>query len=223
MNYVENGQTVVPFGAASLATLNPKDFVGRYIIEDLNKDGVVDVGDRSIIGDPHPDFTGGLNANITFGSFDLSTQFYFSVGNDLYKHYMFYTHYGALQSNYSKDRRDNSWHPVTNPDGKYPLWVGSTNEGDEAGNHSNSMYVEDGSYVRMRNLTLGYTLPRNIIRVLGLERIRVYAQVSNVFTITKYPGLEPEVRTSSEINRGLDYGAYGQPRQFIFGVNVSFQ
>ena len=232
INYKTDGETVVPFGTANRATLESVDdegrryvdnYIGRYIIEDVNKDGKITADDRTIIGNPHPDFTGGLNANITYRNFDLSTSFYFSVGNDLYKHYMFYTHYGALQSNYSKDRRDNSWHPIKNPDGKYPLWATASNEGDEAANHSNSMYVEDGSYLRMRTLTLGYSLPRNIVRSAGLERVRIYAQVSNVFTLTKYPGLDPEVRTTSQLNAGLDYGAYGQPRQYILGVNISFQ
>ena len=219
------GQTVVPYGATSLAsiTANPNSHVGRYIIEDVDGDGVITALDRKILGNPHPDFTGGLNASIQYRDFDLSTQIYFQVGNDLYKHYMFYTHYGALQSNYSKDRRDNSWHPQTNPNGKYPLWLGANMEGPEAGNVSNSMYIQDGSYMRMRNLTLGYSLPRNIIRSLGLERIRVYGQVANLFTVTKYEGLEPEIQSGSDTGGGLDYGTYGQPRQFIFGLQISFQ
>ena len=223
LNYKSNGQTVLPFGAASLETLNPTNYVGRYKLADTDGDGDVDELDRTIIGNPHPDFTGGLNANVTYRNFDLSTQFYFSVGNDLYKHYMYFTHYGALQANYTKDRRDNSWHPAKNPDGIYPLWLTTNNEGAEAASNSNSMYVEDGSYLRMRTLTLGYSLPRNIARSTGLERVRFYAQVTNLFTLTKYAGLEPEVRTSSDTNRGIDYGSYGQPRQYIFGVNISFQ
>ena len=218
------GETVVPYGVASREDLlaNPTNMVGRYILEDLDGDGIVDAEDRKILGNPHPDFTGGLSASINYRDFDFSMQFMFQVGNDLYKHYMFYTHYGHLQSNYHRDRRDNSWHPVTNPDGKYPLWLGATNEGAEAANTSNSMYLEDGSYLRARNITLGYTLPRNLIRSTGLERVRIYAQIANAFTLTNYSGLEPEIRSGDQ-SGGLDYGSYGIPRQFILGLNISFQ
>jgi TonB-linked SusC/RagA family outer membrane protein len=228
LNYKDGkGNTIVPYGTADLESLNPDVFIGRYKLEDVDGNGKIDADDRTFIGNPHPDFTGGLNVGLSYKNWDLSTYFYFSVGNDLYKHYMFYTHYGALQSNYSKDRRDNSWHPTNNPSGKYPLWATTNNEGPEAGNQSNSMYVDDGSYLRMQTLTLGYTLPKTILNYLKLERIRVYAQMSNVFTLTNYPGLDPEVRSiidgrSSDINKGIDYGSYGMPRQFLLGLNVSF-
>ena len=229
-DYKSNGQTVVPYGASSLENLDASRYVGRYKIADIDGNGRIDANDRTIIGNPNPDFTGGLNISLGYGNFDLTTYLYFSVGNDLYKHYMFYTHYGALQSNYSKDRRDNSWDPVTNPNGKYPLWATATQEGAEAGNESNSMYIDDGSYLRMRMFTLGYTLPKHIVKATGLDRIRIYAQVSNVFTLTRYPGLDPEVRTvdpdnssrTFDLNKGVDFGSYGMPRQLIGGINVSF-
>ena len=103
------------------------------------------------------------------------------------------------------------------------MWVGKDAESSESGNVSNSMFVEDGSFLRMQTLTLGYTLPRKYAQKLTLSRIRFYAQMSNVFTITGYSGLDPEVnRVSSDINKGIDYGSYGMPRQYIFGVNIGF-
>ena len=84
------------------------------------------------------------------------------------------------------------------------------------------MYVEDGSYLRMQTLTIGYSLPKSILNIIKFEKIRIYGQISNVFTLTGYSGLDPEVRSSGDINKGIDYGAYGVPRQLIFGVNVSF-
>ncbi len=228
LNYkTAGGQSIIPYGIPSADELNPAEFIGQYKIEDINGDGKIDANDRTIIGNPHPDFTGGVNIGLNWRNFDLSTYLYFSVGNDLYKHYEFYTHYGALQSNYSKDRRDNSWHPTDNPNGKYPLWATTANEGNVAANESHSMYVQDGSYLRMQTLTFGYSLPKNILSKIGFERIRIYGQISNVFTITGYDGLDPEVRSnngdySSDINKGLDYGSYGMPRQFILGFNVAF-
>ena len=228
LNYkTADGKTILPYAVADEASLNPQSWVGRYKIRDVNGDGKIGAEDRTIIGNPHPDFTGGVNLSVGWKGFDLSTFLYFSVGNDLYKHYQYYTHFGALQSNFSKDRLENSWDPVTNPDGIYPLWAGTSNEGTEAANESNSTYIEDGSYLRMQTLTLGYTLPKSILNKIKFEKIRVYGQVSNVFTLTGYSGLDPEVRSNNEdssndMMKGIDYGSYGMPRQFILGVNISF-
>lgn len=228
MNYkTESGETILPYAVTDLNSLNADAWVGRYKIRDVNGDGKIGAEDRTIIGNPHPDFTGGINISLGWKGFDLSTFLYFSVGNDLYKHYQYYTHFGALQSNFSWDRVNNSWHPTENPNGIYPLWCGTSNEGTEAANESNSTYVEDGSYLRMQTLTLGYTLPKKILDKIKFEKIRIYAQVSNAFTITGYSGLDPEVRSnngdsSNDMMKGIDYGSYGMPRQFILGVNVSF-
>ena len=236
LNYTtEDGTTILPYAITSEDDLVASDWVGRYKIRDVNGDGKIDSDDRTIIGNPHPDFTGGVNISVNWNNFDLSTFLYFSVGNDLYKHYQYYTHFGALQSNFSWDRVLNSWDPETNPDGIYPLWLGTSNEGTEAANESNSTYVEDGSYLRMQTLTLGYTLPSKILEKIKFEKIRIYGQISNVFTITGYSGLDPEVRgynssvsnasmqgNSNDMMMGVDYGSYGIPRQFIIGVNISF-
>ena len=91
-----------------------------------------------------------------------------------------------------------------------------------------SGYIEDGSFLRMQTLTLGYTLPKKILDKIKFEKIRIYGQVANVFTITGYSGLDPQVRTdrdggiSNDRNMGTDFGAYGMPRQFIIGLNLTF-
>ena len=153
-------------------------------------DGKIDASDRTFIGNPHPDLTGGINLGVNWKGFDLSTYMYFSVGNDLFAMYKYYTHYGSLQSAYSKDRRDNSWHPVTNPDGIYPMWATANGESTIAANESNSGYIEDGSFLRMQTLTLGYTLPKSILDKIKFEKIRIYGQIANVFTLTGYSGLD---------------------------------
>ena len=212
---------VLPYGA-NPDNWKTSEYIGRYKLKDLDGDGAITAADREIIGNPHPDLTGGVNLSLNWKSWDLSTYLYYSIGNDIFAHYKYYTHFGNLGSTYSYDRRDNSWSPA-NPNGVYPMWIGSAAEATESGNVSNSRYIEDGSFLRMQTLTLGYTLPRKYAQKLTLSRIRLYAQMSNVFTITGYSGLDPEVnRVSNDRNKGVDYGAYGMPRQYIFGVNIGF-
>ena len=222
------GGVVLPYGVSDVKQMVASDFVGQYKIKDVDNNGKIDANDRTFIGNPHPDLTGGVNLSLGWRGFDLSTYLYFSVGNDLFAMYKYYTHFGSLQSAYSKDRRDNSWHPQTNPDGIYPLWATTGGESDIAANQSNSGYIEDGSFLRMQTLTLGYTLPKKILDKIKFEKIRIYGQVANVFTITGYSGLDPQVRTdrdggiSNDRNMGTDFGAYGMPRQFIIGLNLTF-
>lgn len=218
------GMNVLPYSASE--GYNVKQFVGQFKVKDVNNDGKIDANDRTFIGNPHPDLTGGLNLSLGWKGFDLGTYLYFSLGNDIFAMYKYYTHYGSLQSTYSKDRRDNSW-SESNPNGIYPLWATVGGESTIAANESNSSYIEDGSFLRMQTLTLGYTLPKKILKRYNIESVRVYGQISNVFTLTGYSGLDPQVRTDSDgnskdRNMGTDFGSYGMPRQFIIGLNLSF-
>ena len=224
----DNGVTVLPYGVTQAKDLIAKNYVGQFKIKDINGDGKITADDRTFIGNPHPDFTGGLNLSLGYKGIDLGMYYYFSVGNDLYGLYKYYTYYGALQSAYAKDRRDLSWHPTKNPDGTYPLWITNAYESTIAANESNSSYIEDGSFLRLQTLTLGYTLPKKVLQKIGFQKLRLYGQISNVFTLTGYSGLDPQVRTddggggSKDRNMGTDYGSYGMPRQFIIGVNIIF-
>jgi TonB-linked SusC/RagA family outer membrane protein len=215
----------LPYGVASAAALNADAWVGHYKFKDINNDGKIDANDRTIIGNPHPDITGGFNIGLNWKEWDLSTYLYYSIGNDIFKHYEYYTLWGNLTSGsaWSYDRVEKAWHPTENPNGTLPLWT-STNTMPEA-NESHSGYIQKGSYLRMQTLTLGYSLPKKVVNKIGFSRIRFYAQLSNVFTITGYDGLDPEVNSFSsygERGRGIDYGGYGVPRQYLFGVNVDF-
>jgi hypothetical protein len=216
------GYNALPYGVTDPAALKPSAWVGHYKFKDLNGDGLINASDRTIIGNPHPDLTGGLNIGLNWKEWDLSTYLYYSIGNDLFKHFEYYTLWGNLTSGsaWSYDRVENAWHPTENPNGTLPMWT-STNTMPEA-NESHSGYIADGSYLRMQTLTLGYSLPRKVVQKLTLSRIRLYAQMSNVFTLTGYKGLDPEVRTGGDRGKGIDYGAYGVPRQYLFGLNIEF-
>ena len=227
----------LPYGVNDMVTLTgrgvPGDpdyveekattWVGHYKFKDINRDGKIDSGDQTIIGNPHPDITGGFNIGLQWKNFDLSTYLYYSIGNDLYKHYEYYTLYGQLGNAYSEERVAKAWHPTSNPNGTLPIWMLGTTAPEASVSHSG--YVVNGSYLRMQTLTLGYSLPKKWVSKLTLSRIRVYAQLSNVFTITGYEGLDPEVNSfglSGDRTKGVDYGSYGVPRQYLFGVNIDF-
>ncbi len=218
MNY-----PALPYGVNSKEALETSamGWVGHYKFKDTNNDGFINAADRQIIGNPHPDLTGGLNIGLQWKEWDLSSYLYFSLGNDLYKGYEFYTLWGSLGSNtFSYDRVENAWHPIENPNGTLPLWTVTNTKPETSESHSG--YVEDGSYLRMQTLTLGYSLPKKIVNKIGFSRIRFYGQISNVFTITGYDGLDPEMRSTSDRNKGQDFGGYGMPRQYLFGVNIDF-
>lgn len=210
---------VIPLGASSIESAAEAS-VGNYRYKDLTGDGKITSEDRDFIGSPHPDLTGGLNVGLTYKNWDLSTYLYYSLGNDLIKAYEAHTLWGMLGNTFSYERLERAWHPTENPDGDLPLFTGV-----EKGTNTqfNSNYVEDGSYLRMQTLTLGYTLPKALTKKLTLSKIRLYAQLSNVFTITGYSGLDPEVSMVGNDRRmGLDYGNYGMPHQYLFGVNIDF-
>jgi hypothetical protein len=219
LNYKDSkGQTVVPFSGNTTVASN----LGHYIFKDVNDDGKIDSQDVTAIGNPHPNFTGGINIQLSYGNFDLSSFLYASVGNDIFKYYEVFAMYGQLNSNILKERATRSWSP-SNPNGDLSMWTGLSTGEDATCSHSK--YVEDGSYLRMQNLSVGYNLPRKWVKFLGLSRLRVYAQVMNLFTITGYSGLDPEVRMDDgnyDRDKGIDMGTYGMPRMYNFGVNVSF-
>lgn len=225
MNYKnDNGQTVTPYGTTQ-ESLNAQSWVGHYKFKDLNNDGRIDQDDRTIIGNPHPDLTGGINIGINWRDWDLSTYLYYSIGNDLYAHYQYYTYWGNLSNVYSRDRVQNAWHPETNPNGTLPMWVSGDTAPETTLSHSG--YIQDGSFLRMQTLTLGYSLPKSIVSKVNLSRVRIYAQLANVFTLTGYEGLDPEVRSnngdsSNDMMKGVDYGSYGMPKQYLIGLNVEF-
>ena len=209
---------VTPLGAASIESA-AQTSVGNYKFKDLNGDKVINSADRTYIGNPHPDLTGGINIGLTWKNWDLGTYLYYTLGNDLMKAYEAHTLWGMLAMNFSYDRLERAW-SHENPQGDLPLFVGT-----ESGVNTqmNSNYIEDGSYLRMQTLTLGYTLPKSLTKKLTLSKIRVYAQLGNVFTITKYSGLDPEVASFGNDRRmGTDYGNYGIPRQYLLGLNVEF-
>ncbi len=202
---------------------------GRIRFKDLNGDGVITADDRTIIGSPHPDFTAGLDLAVELGAWDFSATLFGSFGNDIWEVQKQFYVFRNFSTNARRDLLTESAvvenGQVTNPDAKYPrLDVNDVFSGQEP----SSYYVEDGTYVRLRNLQIGYTLPDTWLR--GTDT-RVYLQAENLFTITGYPGLDPALPAASiggaagdvrDQYRGIDRGAYPSNRMFSFGIRTRF-
>jgi len=200
-------------------TYQTDEGVGRFRYEDVNNDGEITDDDRTFIGNPHPKFTYGLNIGLAYKNFDFSMFLYGSQGNDIWNNVKWWLDfYPSFAGAKSKTALYDSWTP-TNHNASAPI---QENKGTTATNGvPNSYFIENGSYLRAKNVTLGYTLPASLLQRVRIERLRVYVQAANLFTITKYSGVDPEV-TGSVIDFGVDEGAYPSTRNFLVGVNVRF-
>lgn len=201
--------------------LQPDAQPGDFKYADVNGDGVINNDDRTFIGSPHPDMVLGLNINLKYKNFDLGMFFNGSFGNDIYNFTKFKTHF-FNQSAYNKDSALlGAWTPE-NPGSSIPrLSLDDPNNNTRP----SSFFVEDGSYLKLNNLQLGFTLPSEILKDLNL---RIYAQASNLFTITDYSGMSPEVglqnysSSSRNLDIGVDRGIYPPSRTFVCGLNLNF-
>ena len=193
---------------------------GRFKFEDVNGDGVINSEDRTYIGNPHPDFISSLNLGVRYKQFDLNASFYASVGNDLINVARRGLDFYLYEWNRSKRRLYESWgspYLKDNRDAKMPM----AEVGDVYNQNPNSYFVEDGSYLRFENLTVGYSLPPRWINRIGLQDVRLYVMGSNLFTITKYSGLDPMI-SSSDSELGVDNGIWPTPRRYFIGIDITF-
>jgi hypothetical protein len=189
---------------------------GHYKYKDLNDDKVINDLDRTYIGSPHPDFTAGLNFSVAYKGFDLYALFYASVGNEMVNYVRRFTDFVQFAGGRSYDRLYNSWgSPYLKDNTQAKLPMAETN--DTQSQVVSTAFIEDASFLRLKNLKVGYDLNR--VMKTKLRTLQIYGQVSNLFTITKYSGLDPEVN-SSGVNMGVDMGSWPTARQILFGVNI---
>ncbi len=192
---------------------------GRFRYQDTDGDGAITDKDRVHLGSPNPDFTYGLNLNASYKAFDMSMFFYGSKGNEIMNYVKWWIDFfPSFQGNKSKDLLYNSW-TSTKTDAKVPIAENSSNFSNN--NAVNSYYLENGSYFRMKNLTIGYTLPASVLSKVKIDRARIYVQGTNLFTITDYTGLDPELFGADD-SFGVDEGMVRSTRQFLFGININF-
>lgn len=209
--------------------------IGKWRYKDISgpggkPDGKITVDDRTFMGSPHPNFIMGFNLSVAYKNFDFSSFLYWKNGGQLVNYVRYWTDFNTFQGN--RDRRVlyDSWTP-DHRDAKLPVLDASDGA---SGQVPVSYYVEPGGYLRMKNLSVGYSLSANTLNRFGIDRLRFYVQAQNLFTITKYTGLDPEISTQqvgrgdyrqarSDANSlGVDYGNFPTPRIYSFGVNVTF-
>jgi len=223
----------------TLANAKPGYFKYKdQITEDTDGDGKADAVSHSIgtedivmIGDPNPDFIFGFGGNMEYKGFDMNFFFQGSYGNDIYnmlKVNSFNANNGGLNWDPSLI---NSYVPAQyNTSDKKALPVEtSAARNTETGMprmdcdlSSSTFYIEDGSYLRLKNIQIGYTLPSSVTSKIKMERLRIYVGAKNLLTFTKYTGFDPEVGETSLLERGFDRGTYPQSKMFTFGINASF-
>lgn len=184
----------------------------RYM--DMNKDGVINADDRTQIGDPFPDFTMGWGMNLEYKGFDFTTFVYASVGNDIYRAY----ERNLAMTNKFRGVLGRWTGEGTTNDARYPRYSfvdGNNNI------RASDRYVEDGSFIKIKDLQLGYTLNSDWMKRIKVNRIRVYAQIKNALTFTKYSGYDPEI-SGGIFDTGIDRGVYPQARTWSAGIDVKF-
>ncbi|WP_439151922.1 SusC/RagA family TonB-linked outer membrane protein [Winogradskyella sp.] len=192
--------------------LNNNTQPGDLIFVDINGDGVIDDDDRTNIGDPIPDATMGLNLTFDYKNFDFGAYAFASLGNDIVRNY---------ERNLPLTNRTvqylNRWRGEGTSNSFPRVTTGATNN-----TLFSDFYVEDGSFVRLQNVQLGYSLSQETAEKWGLSKLRFYISASNLFTLTEYSGYDPTASTGEPIGGGIDYGFYPNPRTYLLGMNLKF-
>ncbi|MCB0584100.1 MAG: TonB-dependent receptor [Phaeodactylibacter sp.] len=212
-------------------------WIGDVKFKDLNGDGVVDVDDQVIIGDPNPDFTFGINNNFSFGPLDLTIYLNGSYGAEILNYSRVviegqtsvFNNQAATVADRAQielidpagaaDNPENVF--LANPDSNLPR--PSTNDNNR-NNRMSDRFIENGSYIRIQNVRLSYTLPNVLTRKARIERLKLYVNAQNVYTFTDYSGYDPEIGAFNQdpLLQNVDMGRYPSPRLFTFGIDVDF-
>lgn len=250
LNDIQSSPKAEKYPSDGVFNRNTTVWVGDLKFKDVNGDGKIDENDKTNIGSPLPKFTFGWTNGFRYKSIDLSIFINGSYGNKVLNYNMMGQGYNGLVHMNSawinqhvsvKDRAQllaidatktyasGSWYDditnvkVANPGTKVPRpTVSDPNDNDRLSDR----YIEDGSYIRLKNITLGYTFPKSLLTKLKIENLRIYANLQNVYTLTKYTGYDPEVGASTQDSTGLtfgvDNGRYPSPMTCSFGLNISF-
>lgn len=195
------------------ATVQP----GSFKFRDLNGDGVVDSeNDKKVLGNSYPELFGGINNSISFGDFDFEFFLDWQYGNEIFNEVK-YRMEGRNTFNLHEDFFKGRWTP-DNPTNDFGTTVGENRTAQQ----ESSYYVEDGSYLRLSNVTFGYNMPKDVLEGLGIKSLRLYLTGTNLKTWTSYSGYDPDISFNNPLLTGFDRTSYPRSRSLIFGVNMTF-
>ena len=195
---------------------------GYMVFEDVNGDGQITDADRTIIGNPHPDFTGGLTNRITYKQFELNFLFQFSYGNDIFNGTRIFTESLGITGDNQSTAILNRWQQVGDIT-DIPRATSTPNPVTKLYNNvESSRFVEDGSYLRLKTLSLGYNFSKKLLDRIGLNSMKVYFSAKNLLTFTNYSGLDPEVNYAGndDVVMGVEFFTYPSVRTFTLGINI---
>ncbi|MDT0648641.1 SusC/RagA family TonB-linked outer membrane protein [Autumnicola edwardsiae] len=212
-------------------------WIGDYIFDDVNEDGVINEQDRDYIGNPHPDFSYGIGNTFKYKGFDLNVQLSGLYGNEVVNYQrrflenprentnllqsaLGYAELGLIDPNGPNDYRN-----VQIVDGdQYMPRIAASSAASTSNFRYSDRFLEDGSYLRIQNISFGYNFPRDFVEKFGLLNLKLYTNLQNVYTFTNYSGFDPEVGAINQnvLLSGIDNGRYPSPRIYTLGVNVNF-
>ena len=209
--------------------IQPGAQAGDVKYRDINGDGKIDANDNTYLGSATPRFTYGASLNLTYSGFDFKILLYGVQGAKAVNAEAFNlsksSNFAGLWTNFYADRIDR-WTPTNTGTDQPRVTANDTNNGGGYNDRFSSRYVEDASYLRVRNMELGYSLPKLTLTKFQINGLRVFASVDNAFTVTKYRGLDPEISSAGYygnlLSYGVDNGNYPQPRTYRLGFNVQF-
>ena len=201
---------------------------GDRYFADINGDGKVDAEDRIHIGNPQPKGFGGLDLDGNYKAWDFNVYFYGSYGNKILNYVesnleSFAKRGSEGADNVTEEYFQNHW-TATNHSDRYARALPNGGDNSSLNNVPSSVWIEDGSFLKLKNLSIGYSLPASWLNKYTISRVRIYVSAQNVFTITNYTGLDPEIgmQGGSATQNGVDNGTYPSSKYFTFGVNVTF-
>ncbi|WP_282039215.1 SusC/RagA family TonB-linked outer membrane protein [Saccharicrinis aurantiacus] len=193
--------------------IQPNAQLGDLKYVDVNGDGVIDDNDRTYQGSGMPVFEAGLIANLDYKGFDFSMQLYYSHGNKVYN--------GSKLFAYSNNRHKDLYYMWTPANTNSDIMAARTSDTHDNFRTRSDYWLEDGSFLRLRNLSFGYTLPKSVFNG-NIDKLRFYITAQNPLTFTKYEGYDPEIGGNGVSNRGIDKGNYPVSRKFLMGVQIDF-
>ena len=202
---------------------------GKFRIVNVDSsDNIINDDDRTIIGNPHPDFVYGINLNLSYKNLNLNVFGNGSQGNDIYNYVRYFADFNTFQGNRSQRALDDAWQP-SNPSADPSAWIAANpnatspimDANDQVSSRTSSYLIEDGSYFRLKNIQLTYTFGDSINNALGISGGNLYLQGQNLVTITDYTGLNPEIQTGADTTLGFDGGYMPVSKTIIVGLNLN--